>query len=194
GRRPVPIRAPETGSQQKGVRRTGVPPMRTRIGRRAPRRAVALAVAAPVLALAAGFITASPARATPPAGVTTQILGSGTTLAGFKIQVDGIKVESKDAASFTVAHLTFAPGGTTGWHVHQRPGLAPLASRPVSQFPDDRTAQTYTAGPAFVEKGPSDENMVRTARSVDAQTIATFIPPPGAPIREDAPPPPSCNP
>ena len=92
-------------------------------------RWAAVAVAAPVLALAAGFITASPARATPPAGVTAQILGSGTTLGGFKIRVDGIKVASEDAASVTVAHLTFAPGGTRHQgYLH----IPPARVRPVS--------------------------------------------------------------
>ena len=42
--------------------------------------------------------------------------------------------------------------------------------------------------------GPSDENMVRNDGSGEAETIVTFITPPGAPIREDAPPPPGCNP
>ena len=153
-----------------------------------------IAVAAPVLALAAGLMTAGPAGATPPAGVTTQILGSGTTLGGFKIHVDGIKVESKDAASFTVAHLTFAPGGTTGWHVHPGPVLVTVISGSVTKFSADCTAQTYTAGQAFVENGPSDENMVRNDGSVDAQTIVTFLTPQGAATREDAPPPPGCNP
>jgi quercetin dioxygenase-like cupin family protein len=158
------------------------------------RRWAAVAVAAPVLALAAGLMAAGPARATPPAGITTEILGSGTTLGGFKIHVDGIKVESKGAASFTVAHLTFAPGGTTGWHVHPGPVLVTVISGSVTKFSADCTAQTYTAGQAFVENGPADENMVRNDGSVDAQTIVTFLNPPGAPIREDAPPPPGCNP
>jgi quercetin dioxygenase-like cupin family protein len=158
------------------------------------RRWAAVAVAAPALALAAGLMTASPARATPPSGVTADILGSGTTLGGFKIHVDGIKVESKDAASFTVAHLTFAPGGTTGWHVHPGPVLVTVISGSVTKFSADCTAQTYTAGQAFVENGPTDENMVRNDGSVQAETIVTFITPPGAPIREDAPPPPGCNP
>ena len=166
--------------------------MRTRIRRRAPRLAAALAVAA--LGLAAGVLTASPARATPPAGITTEILGSGTTLGGLKIHVDGIKVASKDAASFTVAHLTFAPGGTTGWHVHPGPVLVTVISGSVTKFSADCSAQTYTAEQAFVENGPADENMVRNDGSVDAQTIVTFITLPGAPIREDAPPPPGCNP
>jgi hypothetical protein len=59
---------------------------------------------------------------------------------------------------------------------------------------DDCTAQTYTAGQAFVENGPTDENMVRNNGSVPAETIVTFITPPGARIRGDAPPPPGRNP
>jgi quercetin dioxygenase-like cupin family protein len=139
------------------------------------------------------MITAGPGQATPPAGVTTKILASGTTLAGFKIHVDGIKVESKDAASVTVAHMTFAPGGTTGWQVHPGPVLVIVKTGSVTKYSaQDCTAQTYTAGQAFVEKGPTDENMVRNDGSVPAETIVTFITLPGAPIRDDAPS--HCNP
>ena len=153
------------------------------------------ALAVTAAGLAAGMLSASPAHATPPTGVTTEILGDGTTLAGFMIRVDGIKVESKDAAGFTVAHLTFAPGGTTGWHVHPGPVLVIVTTGSVTKYSaQDCTAQTYTAGQAFVENGPADENMVRNDGSVPAETIVTFITPPGVPIRGDAPSPPACNP
>jgi quercetin dioxygenase-like cupin family protein len=168
-----------------------------RHGQRPARRIRTGATAAAVLSLglAAGLIAASPAPATPPAGVTAEIVGSGTTLGGFKIHVDGIKVTSTDAVSFTVAHLTFAPGGTTGWHVHPGPVLVIVKTGSVTKYSaDDCTAQTYTARQAFVENGPTDENMVRNNGSVPAETIVTFLTPPGAPIREDAPAPPSCNP
>ena len=154
----------------------------------------ATAAAALSLGLAAGLMTASPAQATPPAGVTAEILGSGTTLGGFKIHTGGIKVGSRQAAGFTVAHLTFAPGGTTGWHVHPGPVLVIVKSGTLTKYSADCTAHTYTAGQAFVEKGPRDENMVRNNGPVPAETIVTFITPPGAPIREDAPAPPGCNP
>ena len=156
---------------------------------------LAAALAVTALALTAGMLAASPAHATPPVGVAAKVLGSGTTLAGFKIHVDGIKVESKNAASFTVEHLIFAPGGTTGWHVHPGPVLVIVTTGSVTRYSaEDCTAQTYTAGQAFVESGPTDENMVRNDGSVQAETIVTFITPPGAPIRDDAPPPPGCNP
>lgn len=152
-------------------------------------------LAAVAIVLTASALAASPARATPPAGLTAEILGSGATLRGFKIHVDGMKVESKNAAGFTVAHLTFAPGGSTGWHVHPGPVLVIVTTGAVTKYSaDDCTAQTYIAGQAFVEHGPTDENMVRNNGSVPAETIVTFITPPGAPIRDDAPPPPGCNP
>ena len=169
------------------------PPMRAHLTRPAPVLAAALAVTA--LGLAAGTLAAGPALGTPPAGLTAEILGGGTTLGGFKIHVDGIKVASEDAVSFTVEHLTFAPGGTTGWHVHPGPVLVIVKTGSVTKYSaDDCTAQTYTAGQAFVENGPADENMVRNNTSAPAETIVTFITPPGAPVRDDAPPPPDCNP
>jgi len=150
---------------------------------------LAAALAVTAAGLAAVMMTASPVRATPPDGVTTKILASGTTLGGFKIHVDGIKVESKNAASFTVAHLTFAPGSTTGWHVHSGPVLVIVKAGSVTKYSaQDCTAQTYTAGQAFVENGPTDETLVRNDGSVQAETIVMFITPPGAPIRDDAPP------
>ena len=147
------------------------------------------ALAVTAVGLAAGVLTASPAHATPPAGVTTEIQGSGTTHAGFKIHVDGIKVESTDAAGVTVAHLTFAPGGTTGWHAHPGPVLVIVTTGSVTKYSaQDCTAHTYTAGQAFVEHGPTDENLVRNDGSVPAETLVTFITPPGAPIHHDSPP------
>ena len=155
---------------------------------------LAAALAVTALGLAAGVLAASPARATPPACVTTKILGSGTIVAGFKIHVAGITVESKSAACLTVAHLTFAPGGTTGWHVHPGPVLVIVTTGSVTKYPaDDCTAHTYTAGQAFVENGPADQNMVRNDGSVPAETIMTFITAPGASIRDHAPPHPAAT-
>src|SRR5215467_9863164 len=151
---------------------------------------LAAALAVTALGLAAGVLTVSPARATPPAGVTTKILGSGTTLAGFTIHAGGINVASKDAAGCTVAHLTLAPGGTTGWHAHPGPVLVIVTTGSVTKYSaQDSTAHTYTAGQAFVENGPADENMIRNDGPVPAEPRVTLITPPDAPIHGAAPPP-----
>ena len=150
---------------------------------------LAAALAMIALGVAASVLAAGPARAVPPAGVITEILGSGTTLAGFTIHAAGINVESKHAAGVTVAHLTFAPGGTTGWHAHPGPVLVIVTTGSVTKYSaQDCTAHTYTAGQAFVEHGPTDENLVRNDGSVPAETLVTFITPPGAPIHHDSPP------
>ena len=143
--------------------------MRTRMKRQAPILTAALAVTA--LGLAAGLLTASPVRATPPAGVTPEILGSGTTLAGFKIHVDGIKVESKTAVGFTVEHLTFAPGGTTGWHVHPGPTLVIVKAGAVTNYsaadgrcrwrPQARSAARWRPRPARAARPPGRADLVQ---------------------------------
>jgi len=151
---------------------------------------LAAALAVTALGLTAGVLTASPAHATPPVGVTTKILGSGTILAGFTIHAGGIKVESKATVGVTVAHLTFAPGGTTGWHAHPGPVLVIVTTGSVTKYAaQDSTAHTYTAGQAFIEHGPADENMIRNDGCVPAETIVTFITPSGAPIHGDTLPP-----
>jgi quercetin dioxygenase-like cupin family protein len=165
--------------------------MRTVIRGQAPVLAAALAMTA--LWVAAAVLAAGPARAVPPVGLITEILGSGTTLAGFTIHAAGIKIESKHAADVTVAHLTFAPGGTTGWHTHPGPVLVIVTTGAVTKYSaEDCTAQTYTAGQAFVENGPTDENMVRNDGTVLAEAIVALITPPGAPISDS--PPPGSNP
>jgi hypothetical protein len=58
----------------------------------------------------------------------------------------------------------------------------------------DCSSQTYTAGQAFVETGPTDENMVRNNGTVPAETYVTFITPVGATPRDDVPAPSGCNP
>ena len=58
---------------------------------------LAAALAVTAVGLAAGVLTPCPAHATPPAGITTEILGSGTTLADFKIHIARITAESEEA-------------------------------------------------------------------------------------------------
>jgi quercetin dioxygenase-like cupin family protein len=135
------------------------------------------------------------ARATPPAAVVTEILAHGTVSPGFKINVNGMKVSSRNPADFTVAHLTFAPTGSTGWHVHPGPVLVTVTSGAVTKYSArDCSSKTYSAGQAFVERGPTDVNLVRNNGTVPAETYVTFISPVGAPPRADAPAPAGCNP
>jgi quercetin dioxygenase-like cupin family protein len=154
--------------------------------------ALALATVAAAIALVVAFV--APASGSPPAGVTAQPLGRGTVADGFRIRVDGIHVSSNEPVDFVSMHLTFAPGGTTGWHVHPGPALVIVESGTVTKYSADCTVNRYSAGQAFVERGPTDVNMVRNETNTIAETLVTFITPVGAAPRGDVPAPPDCNP
>jgi quercetin dioxygenase-like cupin family protein len=154
--------------------------------------ALALATVAAMIALVAAFV--APASGTPPSGVTAELLGRGTVANDFAIRVDGIRVSAKGPVDFVTEHLTFAPGGTTGWHVHPGPALIIVTSGTVTKYSADCTANRYSTGQAFVENGPTDVNMVRNETNTTAEDVVTFITPVGAAPRDDVPAPPDCNP
>ena len=112
---------------------------------------------------------------------------------GNRIRVGGIRVSSKGPVDFVAAHLTFAPGGTTGWHVHPGPVLVIVKTGTVTKYSADCTVNRYTAGQAFVERGPTDVNMVRNETTTTAETLVTFIIPVGVPPIHSVPAPPDCN-
>jgi quercetin dioxygenase-like cupin family protein len=103
-------------------------------------------------------------------------------------------VSSKGPVDFVAAHLTFAPGGTTGWHVHPGPVLVIVKAGTVTKYSADCTVNRYSAGQAFVERGPTDVNMVRNETKKTAETLVTFIIPVGAAPIHSVPAPPRCNP
>jgi hypothetical protein len=124
--------------------------------------------------------------------VTTKLLAQGPVASGFKIDVDGIRVSAKGPIEFTTAHLTFPVGATTGWHVHPGPVLVIVKTGTLTKYSSDCIATQYNAGQAFVERGPSDVNMVRNEGTTQADTIVTFLAPINANLKEDVPAP--CNP
>jgi len=154
--------------------------------------ALALATGAATIALIAAFV--APASGTPPSGLTPELLGRGTVTAGFRIRVDGVRVSSQGPVDFVVEHLTFAPGGTTGWHVHPGPVLVIVKAGTVTKYSADCTLNRYSTGQAFVELGPTDVNMVRNETNSTAETLVTFLTPVGALPIDGVPAPPDCNP
>jgi quercetin dioxygenase-like cupin family protein len=103
-------------------------------------------------------------------------------------------VNSNGPVDFVAEHLTFAPGGTTGWHVHPGPALIIVTSGTLTKYSANCSVNRYSAGQAFVERGPTDVNMVRNETTTTAEDVVTFIIPVGAAPRDDVPAPPDCNP
>ena len=158
------------------------------------RTGVAVVVASGVGAAASIWAFAAAASGTAAPSATADVLPAlGTIADGFKINVDGIRVSAKGPIDLATAHLTFPPGFTTGWHVHPGPVLVIVRDGTVTKYSSDCVATQYTAGQAFVERGPSDINMVRNESTTEqADTIVTFLAPVGATLKVPVPAP--CNP
>ena len=112
-------------------------------------------------------------------GLTTELLGRAITAGPVNIHVNGITIESSKPLEVLVARITFAPGGTTGWHSHPGAVFVVVDRGTLTRYPaGDSTAQTFTGGQAFAEHDPSGENMIRNEGSVAAEVIVAYLAPP----------------
>jgi len=83
--------------------------------------AVAILTAALVAALIA--LPREQATATPPSGVVAELLARGTIAQAGHVRAAGIKLATRGPIDVATVHVTFQPGGSTGWHVHPGPAL-----------------------------------------------------------------------
>ena len=141
---------------------------------------------------------AGAAFATNPSGLT-----STTPVRGLLGQVDvnhnNIELEThQTSADVAVATLTFAPGGSSGWHHHPGVVVVVVESGTITFYDDDCNFEIHRAGEAFVES--SDEpGLAKNADTVNAVVHATYIVPTSGsptqptPLRIDDPQPKDCN-
>ena len=154
---------------------------------------IAAAIASLALVLAAALIALprDHAEATPPSGVALELLARGTVARAIDVHVKGIDVETRGPVDVAVVHLTFQPGGSTGWHIHPGPAMVTVKTGQVTIYFKHCQAKTYTAGQAFVDTGTA-LHIARNNGSTTAETIATFILPMGAPLLVSEPAPKHC--
>ena len=156
--------------------------------------AIGIATAA-ALAITATLIF--PALATPPAGVTTTILGVGRFEdIDTKMKTEPWKadISTKGASDLHVLQNTIAPGGTFGWHMHPGPSLVIVKSGTATFYfgaDPDCTPHVVQAGSGFVDSG-GDIHIVRNEGSVDLVTVVVSLVPAGATRRIDVPDPGNC--
>jgi quercetin dioxygenase-like cupin family protein len=142
---------------------------------------------------------AGAAFATDPSGLT-----STTPVRGLLGQVDvkhnniELEAEHHSSADVAVATLTFAPGGSSGWHHHPGVVVVVVESGTITFYDQNCNLQVHRAGEAFVES--SDEpGLAKNAGTVNAVVHATYIVPTSAspaqptPLRIDDPQPKGCN-
>jgi quercetin dioxygenase-like cupin family protein len=149
----------------------------------------AAAAATPVLPA-----LAQPAHATLASGSTTELIARATLAGDYAAHVQGIKVKIKGPVDVAVAHVTFQPGGTVGWHSHPGATFAMVTRGTVTRI-DARgcVRQRFGAGQVFVEE-PNQVHVAFNQGSEVAETYVTFIVPVGAPLRIDQPAPAHCIP
>ncbi len=136
---------------------------------------------AAVVCLVAFAAVAGTALATLPSGQTVTLLvrGHAGTL---HAQAQGVQIE-RDGGSADVAMLSvsYAPGGSSGWHHHPGVGLVAVQSGAVTFYDDNCNRHTYTAGQVFVEQG-TEPGLVRNNGSTTALVYATFVIPSNTPV------------
>jgi quercetin dioxygenase-like cupin family protein len=155
-----------------------------------------LAAAVAVLALALLGATAMPrdhAEATPPSGVTAELLARGTITNPSHLHVAGIKLATRGPVDIATVHVTFQPGGSTGWHVHPGPALVTVTTGQLTLHRAKGChTRSFSAGQSFLELGPGDVNLTRNQTGTVTETVVTFLLPVGAPTTVDAAAPGHC--
>jgi hypothetical protein len=156
-------------------------------------------------ALAPG--AAGVALATPPVGLTSELLARGAA-GEFRIHDEsmGLKMEARRDTDVAVVRATLAPGGTTGWHGHPGPSIVIVKTGTLTmREPRHRdhghhhrgwrrcSEQTFTSGSAFVH--PEDEHEFVNDAGVATEFIVVYLVPAGAtPLLNDVPiPPRECS-
>jgi quercetin dioxygenase-like cupin family protein len=151
-------------------------------------------------ALAAG-VFAGNVMATPPAGVTTMILGKSlfdefrtdaTTIPADDWQA---QLRTHGASDAYVVDNKFSPGGSTGWHSHPGPSLILVLSGTVTNYSsDDPTCagHDYSAGSGFIDPA-GVVHEVRNNATQTAEVVAVQLLPHGSVRRIDEPQPSNCN-
>jgi quercetin dioxygenase-like cupin family protein len=119
--------------------------------------------------------------------VATPVIGGvGETVARVPVN-EPIKIKTFHTSDFVVQKITIAPGGTLGWHTHPGPTIVAVVEGTLVLSHANCTSETFQAGVGFFQ--PADEVHVARNPSAHDQTVvwATYVLPPGAPIRVDQP-------
>jgi quercetin dioxygenase-like cupin family protein len=135
------------------------------------------------------------ALATPPSGLTSQLLARGAA-GEFRIEdkTTDIDFKAKIPTDVAMVAATLAPGGFTGWHAHPGPSVVIVKSGTLTMYePHDGTcsAESFGPGQAFVH--PADvHNFVNNGPDVVEFYVTYFVPAGAAPLLIDAPAPTGC--
>ena len=157
-----------------------------------------LMLAGVLLAGAFGGIALRVGWATPPKGVTNDLIAGPVVLGEIQVVQEnpfyGAMIKTRGLSDEVVRSLTIAPGGDTGWHSHPGPVFALVTAGTGSFYSaadPTFTPTLFPAGTGFVESG-GDVHIFRNEGSGPLEVTVLFLVPHGAPTRIDEPAPPGA--
>ena len=142
-----------------------------------------------VLVASAASLYTQVASATPPSGLTREILAQSTVAGHATIVV-------KPSTDVVVQHVTVAPGGSTGWHSHPGAAVILVKSGAFTLYRAKShgcTGHTYTAGMGFVERAGDVHIGRNESATTPVEIYATYFNVPnGGSVVIDEPDPGTC--
>jgi quercetin dioxygenase-like cupin family protein len=155
------------------------------------------------IALIGVFATcvAAVALATPGSGVLSNVL-SRAAFEPFHVESEvesesgrfEVELKSKGLSDVVSQTVTFAPGGSSGWHSHPGPAILSVKSGTLTFYEahdPSCTPQAFPAGTGFIEPG-GDVHIARNEGTENLTLNVTYIVPRNAPQRIDEPSPGNC--
>jgi hypothetical protein len=133
-------------------------------------------------------------------GSASTLLGRATFSDGQNLKVKRItgdwhvEVKAHRELDIAVQQIVFQPGGHSGWHRHPGPVFIQVVSGTMTFY--DSTDPTCTpivrtVGQGFLDVG-DHAHIARNETAAPAVNVVTYLAPPGAPLRIDAPAPGNC--
>jgi quercetin dioxygenase-like cupin family protein len=148
----------------------------------------------PVAALGALAIASASALATPSSGLTSERLGSVVIDGRIDMNRAGIRLKTNKPVEVFTQKLTFAPGGTSGWHHHPGANFVSVVEGTLTYYDDKCTRRTYPAGSGFSHSN-RDVHIARNESSSNVVVFVTYVKPapmPRLPNSVDEPAPAGC--
>ena len=105
-----------------------------------------------------------------------------------------IDLKAKPALDVAVQSIYFAPGSQSGWHRHPGPAFIQVVYGTMTFYESSDPTCTpivRKAGESYLDLG-DDSHIARNETADSARNIVTYLVPPGAPLRIDAPAPGNC--
>ena len=146
-------------------------------------------------ALMVAVIGAGTATATPPLGLTSELLARGAA-GEFTIKAENLDltIKAKDATDLAMVKATLTANGYTGWHKHPGPSVVVVKQGTLtlrSLHDGGCAAHTYGAGQAFTHM-EGVHNFLAGPEGAEF-FVTYFVPAGAAPLLTDAPVPPECE-